>query len=372
MCGIVSIMSSHPDRRIYDDTTAMADMSGIKRHRVLLTGGSGFIASHILDKLLAEGFETVVTVRSEEKGHRMVESVYPEPLTYVVVEDIAVDGAFDKVFKLEARFDYVLHTASPYHMNVQDPVKDFLDPAIKGTVGLLGSIKKYAPTVRRVIITSSSAAIINPKNHAKVYDETHWAPISWEEAMDPRFTYPASKVYSEKAAWNFVENEKPGFDLAVINCTYTFGPVQRKLSNLDAMNTSNHRIRDLLQGKMKDALQPTAPVFTFVDVRDVALAHLRAMTVPEAGGSRFYVVGGHFSNKQIADIIRTRCPELRERLPPADARDDLPDDVYQFDNTKSRKLLALSYTPLETSVFDTAKSILGLIRNEAQNGPSKM
>lgn len=79
-------------------------------------------------------------------------------------------------------------------MNVQDPVKDFLDPAIKGTTGILTSIKAHASSVRRVVITSSSAAILNPKSHAKVYDETHWAPVTWDDAMDPMSTYRCSKV----------------------------------------------------------------------------------------------------------------------------------------------------------------------------------
>jgi nucleoside-diphosphate-sugar epimerase len=166
-------------------------------------------------------------------------------------------------------------------------------------------------------------------------------------------------VFSEKAAWAFVANEKPNFDLAVINSTYVFGPVQRSLASLEDMNTSNHRIRDMLRGEMRDGLQPTAPVFTWVDVRDVALAHLRAMTLSKAGGNRFYVVGGHFSNKRIADVIRERFPELGDRLPAAvDTEDDLPDDVYGFDNRKSREVLGMQYRSLEESVVVTVQSIL--------------
>ena len=91
-------------------------------------------------------------------------------------------------------FDYVLHTASPFHFNVQDPVKDFLDPAIKGTTGILKAIKAHAPTVKRVVITSSFAAIINPKKHAKVYSEKVWNPATLDEAMDHSQTYRTSKV----------------------------------------------------------------------------------------------------------------------------------------------------------------------------------
>lgn len=96
--------------------------------------------------------------------------------------------------KADPPFDYVVHTASPYHLNPHDPVRDFLDPAIKGTTGILKSIKAHAPAVKRVVFTSSSAAILNPKQHAEVYDETVWAPMTWEEALQPQNAYRASKV----------------------------------------------------------------------------------------------------------------------------------------------------------------------------------
>ncbi|KAI1391827.1 ketoreductase [Hypoxylon trugodes] len=329
--------------------------------RVLVTGGSGFIASHVIDVFLDEGFEIVTTVRSDEKGQGIVESAKPslrERVSYAIVRDISEDGAFDSVFQNEPGFDIVVHTASPYHHNVQDPVKDFLEPAIKGTTGLLKSVKTNAPTVKRVVITSSSAAVINPLKHAKVYDETHWAPWTREDALVPGTAYTASKKLSEQAAWEFMETERPNFDLATINCTFTYGPVQRNLPNLDAMNTSNHLIRDLVQGKLKDGLPPTVPVCTFVDVRDVAQSHLKAAIVPEAGGNRFYIVGGYFSNKRIADEIRRSFPELAERLP--DGPDDLPKDVFGIDISKSRRVLGLEYVSLAKSVKDTVQSILDM------------
>lgn len=112
---------------------------------------------------------------------------------------------------------------------------------------------------------------------------------------------------------------------------------------------------------MRDGIHPTAPVFTFVDVRDVALAHVRAMTVPEAGGKRFYVVGGFFSNPRLAGIVRRRFPELEGRLPSreeAEGKDDFPEDHWAFDSSRSREVLGLKYTGLEESVVDTVESIL--------------
>ncbi|KAJ4289364.1 methylglyoxal reductase (NADPH-dependent) gre2 [Collariella sp. IMI 366227] len=372
--------------------------------KVLLTGGTGFIASHVLDCLLDHGFEVVVTARSHEKGQRIVKSIdgntSGKRVSYVVVEDIAKDGAFDDAVKSDPPLDYVVHhTASPYQLHWDDPVKDCLEPAINGTTGILKSIKIHAPSVKRVVITSSSAAILSPPDHRAVYDESCWSDVSWEQAKDVKHTYRASKVgkpsfittpeilpreplrrfgtlhinthpslslsrqkFAEQAAWSFIQTEKPNFTLAAINNTYTFGPIPRSLGSLQTLNTSNHRIRDLALGGMRSGIQPTAPVFTFVDVRDVALAHVRAMTVPAAGGRRFYVVGGFFSNPRLAEIVRRRFPALKGRLPAAvegeGFRDDFPEDHWLFDNTLSKKMLAIEYTGLEESVVDTVESIL--------------
>ncbi|PLB48062.1 NAD(P)-binding protein [Aspergillus steynii IBT 23096] len=330
--------------------------------KVLLTGGSGFIAAHIVDFLLQRGFDTVVTVRSDEKGQKILEAhpgVSKEKLSYVIVKDVAADGAFDEAVKSNPPFDYVLHTASPFHYNVQDPVKDFLDPAIKGTTGILKAIKAYAPTVKRVVITSSFAAITNVKNHAKVYSEKVWNPVTWEEALDPAQTYRASKTFAEKAAWDFIENEKPNFDIATINPPLVLGPVVHYLNSLDAINTSNSRISNLIRGNNKDELPPTG-TFLWVDVHDVALAHVRAIEVAEAGGQRFFLTAGLYSNKQVADIIRESYPELEDKLPPKDSADDTPADVYGYDNKKSIEVLGIKYRSLKQSVEETVKSLLAV------------
>ncbi|KAH1866223.1 hypothetical protein KXX08_003257 [Aspergillus fumigatus] len=332
--------------------------------KVLLTGGSGFIAAHCIDVLLARGYDVVVTVRSEEKGQKILEA-HPntpkERLSFVIVKDVAADGAFDEAVKSNPPFDYVLHTASPFHFNVIDPVKDFLDPAIKGTTGILKAIKAYAPTVKRVVITSSFAAIINPKQHAKEYSEENWNPVTWEEALDPSATYRGSKTFAEKAAWDFVEKEKPNFDIATINPPLVLGPIVHYLNSLDAINTSNKRIAEMVRGHCKDGLPPTS-TFLWVDVRDVALAHVRAIEVPEAGGQRFFLTAGYFSNKAVANFIREAYPEIADRLPPKDSPDDTPADVYGFNNKKSIEVLGIQYRSLEQSVTETALplTVLGL------------
>lgn len=154
---------------------------------------------------------------------------------------------------------------------------------------------------------------------------------------------------------------KPPFTLATICNTYTFGPLPRSLDSLDSINTSNKRLLDLVTGGMRDAVQPTAPVFTFVDVRDVALAHVRALTLPEASGKRFYVVGGYFSNPRIVEIVRKRFPALEKKgkLPEREkVVDDFPEGHWRFDNRRSKDVLGLEYTGLEQCVVDAVASIL--------------
>ncbi|KEY72936.1 hypothetical protein S7711_07900 [Stachybotrys chartarum IBT 7711] len=302
---------------------------------------------------MAKVLLTVFTVRSEEKGQKVMRSFPnpPETLSFAVVEDIVLKGA--------SPLDFIIHTASPYHFNVTDPVKDFHEPALLGTKNLLEAVEAHAPSVRRIVLTSSFAAIVNPQNHARVYDETVLATFTEEEAMSPRGAYRASKILAEKAAFRFVEERQPRFDVVTINPPMVYGPVPSFLTNLDDLNTSNKRIRDMIQGQTHETgLAPTV-VYIFADVRDVALAHVRALQVPEAGGQRFLITGGYYSNSKIADVIRAEYPQLAEKLPPPKAVvNDTPADVYGFDNGRSRRVLGLRYRSFEECIRDAVASML--------------
>lgn len=90
---------------------------------------------------------------------------------------------------------------------------------------------------------------------------------------------------------------------------------------MEAVNTSNIRFRDIILGKHKDSLPPTG-TFLWTDVRDLALAHVRAAERQEAAGKRFFITAGHFSNREIVDIIAEEFPELRENLPGKEFKGD--------------------------------------------------
>ncbi|KAK2624282.1 hypothetical protein QTJ16_006232 [Diplocarpon rosae] len=333
--------------------------------KVLLTGGSGFIAAHILDILLEHGHDVTTTVRSQAKADKIA-SAHPktpsDKLSFKIVEDIAQEGAFDEAVKIPG-LEAVIHTASPFHFNVTDTKRDLLDPAINGTKGILSAIKKNAPGVTRVVVTSSFASMVNAAKGNSwtehTYTEADWNPITPEEAVqNPSNGYRASKTFAERAAWDFVEEEKPGFTLATINPPLVLGPIVHYLNDLSALNTSNQRVGNLITGKHRDEI-PETGTYLWTDVRDLALAHVKAVELPEAANQRFFVTAGYFSNSEIADVIRRNFPEYKDQLPGPDVKggDRPAAGLYGWDNTRSVEVLGLKYRGLEESIVDLVKSL---------------
>jgi nucleoside-diphosphate-sugar epimerase len=312
-----------------------------------------------ISQLIDYRHKVVTTVRSHDKGKKILAAhpdVPQDVLSYVVVEDIAKENAFDEAVKSDPPFEAVIHTASPFFFGHTDPVKEILDPAIKGTTGILKSIYAYAPTVKQVAITSSFAAMVRPNDHPKLYDESVWNPVTQEEALEPTVTYRASKTFAERAAWDFLKEKKPNFTITTLDPPLVLGPVIHYLNSLEAINTSNQRVRDLVLGKYKDELPPSG-TYIWVDVRDLAEAHVLSIEKPEAANQRFFVTQGYFSNKQIADVIRDAYPSLADKLPSPDTPDDIPESIWAIDNSKSKKILGLKYRSLAESIKDTVESI---------------
>ena len=306
----------------------------------------------------------MTSVRSEAKGQNVLKNhpnISNDKLSFVIVEDIAKEGAFDDAVKSDPPFDTVIHTSSPFHFNTNDSKKDLLDPAVIGTTGILQAIKKHAPTVKRVVITSSFASIIdaNKGNRPEhTYSEADWNPITEDEAVqNPMLGYRASKTFAERAAWDFVEKEKLSFTLSTLCPPLVLGPIVPNLQSLDNLNTSNQRVLSIITGNAKEELPPTG-TFIWVDVRDLALAHVRAAESEEAQGKRFFVTAGYFSNEEIADIIRDNFPQLKDKVPPKGVKGgEYPPEIYKYNNTRARQVLGIEFRALKESIVDTVKSL---------------
>jgi nucleoside-diphosphate-sugar epimerase len=165
------------------------------------------------------------------------------------------------------------------------------------------------------------------------------------------------QAFAEKAAWDFMEKETPPFDLVTINPPLVYGPVVHNLESLIGLNTSNQRIRDFVLGKHTGNELPPTGTFLWVDARDLALAHVRALEVQSAGGHRFFTTAGHCSHKRIVDAIRETHPELSSRLP-KNPIDDFPEGCYGYDNGKVRNILGIEFRSLQQGIGDTVTSLL--------------
>lgn len=330
---------------------------------VLITGGSGFLAAHVLNSFLSRGYNVRTTVRNENSAEKVKKShsKYLDQLSFAIVSDVATPGGHDDAVK---GVDGVIHTASPFQMSVEDNKKDLLDPAINGTTSVLTSVYKHNPTVKRVVITSSFAAIVDMNKGDRkgyTYTEKDWNPVTYEEAAkkdtDGGVAYCASKTFAEKAAFDFVKEKKPNFDVTAINPPMVYGPALHTISSLDHLNTSSADIYRLMNGSEKTV--PDTSFYAFVDVRDVAEAHAIAYETPAAAGQRYFTTAGSFTYQQVCDIIRKDFPEKRDQVPEGTPGAPIP-DVYRVGNSKARRELGIEFNDLQKTIHDMAAELIAI------------
>ncbi|KAM0250773.1 hypothetical protein ACHAP5_001990 [Fusarium lateritium] len=331
------------------------------------TGASGFIAAHILRILLDRGHSVVASVRSKAKADQ-IRRGYPEVpaprLDFVIVEDFLGEHAFKDALTATPPFEAVIHTASPFSLQPGDINRDVLGPAVLGTTRLLEAVQAYAPSVRRVVITSSFFAASKPVESTYLYSDADWNSLTDEQIQsNPIFAYMGSKIASEKAAWDFVAKQDPDFTLTTILPVVVFGPLIHDVASLDEINVSASLVSDFLKGKHKNEIGESQ-ISRWVDVRDSALAHVRAIEVDEAGGKRFFTFGGTFSNREVATILWKHFPALRDQLPGPEVKSGgyPAEGVSKCDTEPSRKILGVEYTSLEDSIVSMAGSLIGLYK----------
>lgn len=325
---------------------------------VLLTGGSGFIAAHILDGLVKRGIPVVTTVRSHDKAKFLAEKYPGHDLKFEIVSDVAQKDAFDNALK-NHKITRILHTASPFFLNPENPQKEILDPAINGTRGILEAAQKYGPEVEHVVITSSNAAITyydaRHKDPETVYTEKCWSNVPWDEAINnPASTYKASKQFAEEAMWTFQKEHKPEFRLTAINPPYVFGPMNHDVSAA-TLNTSNKIVWDIIKSSSVGKAGPTY----WVDVRDVAEAHIRALERPDqSANQRWYTVGGIFTPQDVLDVLN-EMDEFKGKIPVGEPGSgvSLHSTIPKYDNSLTNEQSGLKYHTLEQSVKDLAKQL---------------
>lgn len=334
---------------------------------VLVTGASGYVAAHVIKILQEEGYKVRGTVRSlqNETKVKPLKELCPDaryPLELVEADLLKEDGWKEAVKDC----CYVIHCASPFPSTQPSSPDDVIKPAVDGTKTVLQACAD-AGTVKRVVLTSSVAAVHGEMimEEGKEYTEGDWTNTD-SISLD---VYSKSKTLAERAAWDFVK-ELPGdkkFELAVINPGLVFGPVIN-----GSISTSVEIVKKLLERSM-----PMVPKVNFAvcDVRDVALAHVKAMTLADAADHRHLIIS---QNVWCKDIALTLSKEFKPHgycVPTVVApyfavwlnsffdkmtRTILPriGREFRFDNKRMREVLGITPRDLNQTLIDTAYSLI--------------
>ena len=258
--------------------------------KVLVTGATGYIALHCVQQLLDQGYAVNGSIRSPERKKEVIEALQNSGTSTenlnLYVFDLTNDEGWDDGME---GCDYLLHVASPLALE-NHTEEYFVKPAVAGVKRALKFAKKHG--VKKVVLTSSVAAIFETGEEKVFYDESDWS-----DPDNPNISnYSKSKTLAEKAAWEFLKEEGNPFDFAVINPALVIGP-----SLSSDLGVTNSAIEMVVTGKMPFAI----PIqFGFVDVRDVATAHILAMQTDASNGERFALAERDLWYKDIAKILK--------------------------------------------------------------------
>ena len=259
---------------------------------VLVTGSTGFIGTHVVQQLLQDGHSVRATVRSlgNERKVNSLRNLHPSAKDHLQIIEAELMNR-ESWEKAVVGCSHVIHLASPFPD--EEPVNpdDVINPAVEGTLNILRA--SNGSDVKRVVITSAISAITDGFVQRKTpYTETDWTDPN--KAGTIAFT--KSKTLSEYAAWDFVRQNDVSFELAVLNPTCVMGPAL-----CEEPSTSMTPVMRLMENQMPMLAKLC---FACVDVRDVAHAHVIALTHPSAAGRRCILFNDNFWLTDIAKICQ--------------------------------------------------------------------
>jgi nucleoside-diphosphate-sugar epimerase len=334
---------------------------------VMVTGASGYIGSWVVKELLEKGYTVRATVRDKNKTSKT------KPLTDLAVgsagklelweADLLKPGSFDEVAK---GCESIMHVASPFTLRFKDAKKELIDPALEGTRNVLNAANRSG-TVKKVVLTSSAAAVYGDAIDMKEKGLEKFTEEQFNEtsSLDHQ-PYSYSKLLAEKEAWK-IHDAQIQWKLVVINPTFVVGPSLTGASDSESINL----MKNMLSGKF--AMGAPELWFGFVDVRDVALAHVIALEDPDASG-RHILAERSMNFIDLAQMLRSLYGN-KYKLP----KSSFPKFIFYvfgpfmgikakfisrnvgypiaFDTSKSRTRLKLNYTPIEKSIGDMVEQM---------------
>lgn len=338
----------------------------MSKGKVLVTGASGYIAGYVIKALVADGWTVKGTIRNLATADavRTVLGLNAGQLD-LTAANLTSDAGWDAGV---AGCDYVQHIASPLPTSGARTEDELIVPARDGALRVLRAAK--AAGVKRIVMTSSVAAMYAGKpGKTRTFTEADWSDLTSAQTDG----YAKSKTIAERAARNWIAAEGGGMEYCTINPALVLGPVMG----------SDFSGSLILITKLLDGALPGLPRIGFgiCDVRDIAAAHLTAMTAPGMANERFLCSGDFLWMSDIAAILKSRLANKAKRVPTrrlpdflvrlsalfdAEVRLVLPELSRERigDASHARAKIGWNPRPAAESIVDTARSLLaaGLIK----------
>lgn len=341
---------------------------------VVLTGGTGYLGSHILAQLLEKGYEVRLTARNAERTLenpliKEFENKFPGKLQ-VFEADLLEEGSYDEVMKGAKS---LIHAASPFKIEgIKNAKKELVDPAVIGTRNVLNAATMG--DVERVVQTSSIVAIYGDAADIEMIDGNVFTEKNWNATSSiSHQPYNYSKTVAEKEA--LALSLTSPWTLVSINPGFILGPSLNQRTD----GTSVDFMLNLLNGKMAMGMPDIN--FSVVDVRDVAKAHILGLEQQEAKG-RIICTNTSLSMLEMSDILRPKFGKEYKI-----GKWVLPKFLFyvlgpllvgvttsfvkknvgyplQFDNSKSKETLGMMYRPVEETLIEHAQQLIddGLLK----------
>ncbi|MFQ6635952.1 hypothetical protein Gotur_013009 [Gossypium turneri] len=308
-------------------------MEWVKGGKVCVTGAAGFLASWLVKRLLLSGYHVIGTVRdpaNEKKLAHLWRLDGAKERLKLVRADLLEEGSFDDAIM---GCQGVFHTASP---------TEILEPAVKGTLNVLGSCKKN-PSLRRVVLTSSSSTVRarDDFDYKIPLDESSWSSLELCETL--QVWYALAKTQAEKAAWEFCNENK--IDLVTVLPAFVIGPSLPP----DLCSTASD-VLALLKGETEQFQWHGRMGYVHID--DVALCHILVYEHEGASG-RYLCSSTVIDNDELVSILSARYPSLP--VPKGFAKLDRP--YYEFNTSKIRSL-GFKFRPIEEMFDDCIESLV--------------
>lgn len=336
---------------------------------VLVTGATGYVAGWLVKELLDAGLTVHAAVRDPERrkktGHLQDIAENSPGTLRLFRADLLEDGSYAEAI---AGCSVVFHTASPFTTTVRDPQRELIDPAVKGTRNVLETAAR-TPSVKRVVVTSSCAAIYTDAIDCSKAPGGKLTEEVWNTTASLDYQpYSYSKTLAEQEAWKITEAQDQ-FKLVTVNPSLVIGPALNPRPTSESFNI----IRQMGDGTMKRGAPKLG--LGVVDVRDLAKAHMEAGFREDAKGR--HIVSGHNTNilelcKVLVEKYGDRYPIPRQSLPKwivwlagpiagGISRKFVTNNVdvkWRADNSKSKRALGVTYRPMKVSMEEMFQQMI--------------